>query len=109
MTESDYFIDAPIQASKDDQFGIDPFAQALLESIIDIKSPGDVTIALNGPWGTRKSSAVNLIRHHLVPKSEANKPEIIDFKCCISVPPPTRLKATLAGSYRPNSIGFLDL
>jgi predicted KAP-like P-loop ATPase len=81
MTKSDYFNDAPILAPEDDQFGIDPFAQALAQSIIGIKSPVGATIALNGPWGSGKSSAVNLIRHHLMPECEEDKLEIIDFKC----------------------------
>jgi predicted KAP-like P-loop ATPase len=44
-------------------------------------SPVGTTIALNGPWGSGKSSAVNLIRHHLKKDIEDDKLSIIDFKC----------------------------
>ena len=44
-------------------------------------SPVGTTIALNGPWGSGKSSAVNLIRHHLKKDIEDNKLNVIDFKC----------------------------
>jgi predicted KAP-like P-loop ATPase len=46
----------------DDRFGIDRFALALAKSIKDIESPIGTKIAINGPWGSGKSSAVNLIR-----------------------------------------------
>lgn len=81
MVNPNYFNDTPIVGPGDDRFGIDPFAQALARSIKNIRSPIGATIALNGIWGSGKSSAVNLIRHHLAGETEAGKLEIIDFKC----------------------------
>ncbi len=81
MTNSNYFNDAPILSPEHDLFGIDTFAQALAKSIIGMKSPIGSTIALNGPWGSGKSSAVNLIRHHIKNEVENGKLELIDFKC----------------------------
>lgn len=81
MTDMHYFNDTPILSPIDDQFGIDSFAEVLANSIVGIKSPVGVSIALNGPWGSGKSSAVNLILHHLKPECENNNLEIIDFKC----------------------------
>jgi len=81
MIKSNYFNDAPILTPEDDRFGIDSFAQALSCSIRDLESPIGVTIALNGPWGSGKSSAVNLIRHHLEVDIGKDKLQIIDFKC----------------------------
>ncbi|MCZ6863214.1 MAG: P-loop NTPase fold protein [Alphaproteobacteria bacterium] len=81
MNEPNYFNDAPILSPDDDRFGIDPFAQALSRSIREIRSPIGATIALNGKWGSGKSSAINLIRHHLAADVKAGKLEIIDFKC----------------------------
>jgi predicted KAP-like P-loop ATPase len=66
---------------EEDLFGIDPFSQALAKSLRDMASPVGTTIALNGPWGSGKSSAVNLIRHHLKKDIEDDKLNIIDFKC----------------------------
>jgi predicted KAP-like P-loop ATPase len=81
MTKAGYFNDAPILTPEDDRFGIDRFAQALAQSFKDIESPIGATIAINGPWGSGKSSAVNLIRHHLKSNVEAGRLELIDFRC----------------------------
>ncbi len=59
------YNDQPIQIPSEDRFGIDPFARTLASSILKMKSPQGSVIALNGPWGSGKSSAVNLIKHHL--------------------------------------------
>jgi predicted KAP-like P-loop ATPase len=81
MTKAGYFNDAPILTPEDDRFGIDRFTQALAHSFKKIKSPVGATIALNGPWGSGKSSAVNLIRYHLKDDVESGKLELIDFRC----------------------------
>ena len=81
MAKPGYFNDAPILTPDDDRFGIDRFAQSLAKSFKDIDSPIGATIAINGPWGSGKSSAVNLIRHHLKEDIAENKLELIDFRC----------------------------
>ncbi|KQC08882.1 MAG: hypothetical protein APR62_03810 [Smithella sp. SDB] len=81
MTKLGYFNDAPILTPNDDRFGIDRFAQSLAQSIKNIESPIGATIAINGPWGSGKSSAVNLIRHHLKKDIKNGKLELIDFRC----------------------------
>jgi predicted KAP-like P-loop ATPase len=81
MTNPNSFNDVSITVPEEDLFGIDPFAQALAKSLRDMASPMGTTIALNGPWGSGKSSAVNLIRHHLKKDIEDDKLNIIDFKC----------------------------
>lgn len=81
MASASHFNDAPILEPSDDQFGIDPFAKALAQSISKISSPVGVTIAVNGVWGSGKSSAINLIRHHLTPEFDADRIVVIDFKC----------------------------
>ena len=44
-------------------------------------SPQGAVIGLNGPWGSGKSSAVNLCKHHLAEAVMANELVIIDFAC----------------------------
>ncbi|BBC02704.1 MULTISPECIES: KAP family P-loop NTPase fold protein [Bradyrhizobium] len=73
--------DAPIKQPAEDRFGIDPFAQALASSIRKIKAPEGTVIALNGPWGSGKSSAVNLILHHLKDAVAADEIAIVNFAC----------------------------
>lgn len=81
MIQNKNFNDTPILTPEDDRFGIDPFAQALAKSFRNIESPIGTTIALNGPWGSGKSCAVNLIRHQLKKDVDEGKLELIDFKC----------------------------
>ncbi|MFI5329814.1 MAG: P-loop NTPase fold protein [Desulfobaccales bacterium] len=81
MFKAGFFNDAPILTPEDDRFGIDRFAQALAQSFRNIESPIGATIALNGPWGSGKSSAVNLIRHHLKDDVKQGRLELIDFRC----------------------------
>jgi predicted KAP-like P-loop ATPase len=73
--------DKPISEPSEDRFGIDPFAQSLARSISNIRAPEGTVVALNGPWGSGKSSAVNLVRHHL--KSSVEKGDIVtvNFAC----------------------------
>lgn len=73
--------DQPISMPSEDRFGVDPFAAALAKSILKIKSPTGSVIALNGPWGSGKSSALNLIRHHLGGAVKGGDIAIIDFTC----------------------------
>lgn len=77
---SNYFNDSPIETADGDLYGIMPFAQSLAKSILEIKGPIGTTIALNGAWGSGKSSAVNLIRSEII-NSEDEKLIISDFKC----------------------------
>jgi predicted KAP-like P-loop ATPase len=75
-----YFNDSPIENEGDDQYGIVPFAAAIAKSILQMDDPIGTTIAINGEWGSGKSSAVNLIRSELT-KSGSEELTVIDFKC----------------------------
>ncbi len=56
------------------------FAESLATSITRISAPVGTTIALHGPWGSGKSSVVNLVRASL---SQMGNDKLIvsDFKC----------------------------
>lgn len=73
--------DLPIIDPSEDHFGIDPFAKSLAISIRKLHSPHGTAIGLNGPWGSGKSSAVNLVRHHLAEAVKENELVLIDFNC----------------------------
>ncbi|PZA09204.1 NTPase [Rhodopseudomonas palustris] len=73
--------DKPITEPTDDRFGIDPFAKALAASIRKMRAPEGTVIALNGPWGSGKSSAVNLILHHLTDAIENDEIAVVNFAC----------------------------
>jgi predicted KAP-like P-loop ATPase len=73
--------DKPISKPSEDRFGIDPFAKTLAASIRKMKAPEGTVVALNGPWGSGKSSAVNLILHHLMEAIDKEEIAVINFTC----------------------------
>jgi predicted KAP-like P-loop ATPase len=81
MNAKSSYNDAPIAEPSKDRFGIDPFAQTLASSIKKMDAPEGTVIALNGPWGSGKSSAVNLTIHHLADAIEADELAVINFAC----------------------------
>ena len=64
------FDDAPISAPAQDRFGFDPFARAIARCILALKHPVGSVVAIHGPWGSGKSSVINLVRHHLAQTSD---------------------------------------
>lgn len=75
-----YHSDSPIETADCDRYGIAPFAEAIARSILGIEKPVGTTIAIHGPWGAGKSSAVNLMRAALARKPDANL-LVTDFRC----------------------------
>ena len=75
------FDDKPIESPKEDKFGFKPLAETIASSISKMTSPEGTVIAINGPWGSGKSSFINLVRHHLDNSSENDELTIVDFKC----------------------------
>ncbi len=75
------FDDKPIRLPSEDHFGFDPFAKAIAETISGFENPEGSVISINGPWGTGKSSIVNLVKHHLSEMADSGELKIIDFNC----------------------------
>jgi len=71
--------DLPISTPDQDMFGIDGFVQSLARSVRTMRSPNGVVIALNGPWGSGKSSAINLLKHHLSDVTGSGEIQLVDF------------------------------
>lgn len=65
------FDDAPITNPVQDRFGFDPFAQSIARCILALKHPLGSVVAIHGPWGSGKSSVINLVRHHLAKDPDA--------------------------------------
>lgn len=71
--------DLPISAPADDRFGLNPFAEALAKSIAGMDAPAGAVLAVNGEWGSGKSSAINLIKHHLKPAIDKGDLVLVPF------------------------------
>ena len=70
------FNDAPIESESDDKYGFSPFASRIARAISRIKKPIGTTIAINGSWGSGKTSVVNLIKKRI-----QNSVETSEFNC----------------------------
>jgi predicted KAP-like P-loop ATPase len=71
--------DIPIDHPRDDEFGVDGFARAIGKAIEKLPAPEGTVLALTGPWGSGKSSAINLIVHHLKKLEDNGSLKIIVF------------------------------
>lgn len=74
------FNDAPITKEADDLYGYAPFANVIAKNLINIQNPQGTTIALHGPWGSGKSSTINILRK-VLEKSKDKNFAVADFKC----------------------------
>jgi predicted KAP-like P-loop ATPase len=71
------FDDVPITSPDSDRFGFDPFASAISDCIRSVENPLGSVVAIYGPWGSGKSSVINLVRHHLA--KDAPDLDLINF------------------------------
>lgn len=69
--------DSPIEHPDDDKLKNHVFAEALAKCILGIKDPKGGVIAVHGPWGSGKSSVINLVLHKL--DESPDRPAIIKF------------------------------
>jgi hypothetical protein len=67
--------DNPIRRAKDDVLGRAPLAQAFAQQIILLDSSEGVVVGVLGPWGSGKTSFVNLARIAL----ESERIAVVDF------------------------------
>lgn len=71
--------DVPIESVSQDAYGMDGFAKAIARSIANARADDGLVYAINGPWGSGKSSAINLICRHLEASVKPNELEIVSF------------------------------
>ena len=57
--------DQPIVTSSQDRLGRAPFAKAISENIRAYTDPPSLVVGIYGPWGSGKSSPLNLIAEQL--------------------------------------------
>ncbi|MBF0405755.1 MAG: hypothetical protein HQM10_00255 [Candidatus Riflebacteria bacterium] len=57
------YTDVPVETLKEDEFDIDVYVKALAKFVLDCQTP--MTIAIQGGWGSGKSSFMNMIKAEL--------------------------------------------
>ena len=72
------FDDKPINSPDEDKFGFKPLAETIADMISNMKAPEGTVFAINGPWGSGKSSLINLVRNHFPNDGDL---KIVDFNC----------------------------
>lgn len=71
--------DKPIADPKDDRLGYAPFAKHLADSVANMAPPEGLVIAIYGPWGSGKTTALKFVMHYLKQKPEDEQPIIVEF------------------------------
>src|ERR1700726_3678707 len=67
--------DDPIASSEEDALGRTRAARSFAEHVLSLDASKGVVVGVLGPWGSGKTSFVNLARHHL----EGTGVPILDF------------------------------
>lgn len=76
------YSDRPITNKKDDRLGRDTFAYRIANSLVNDKNTDNTVIAINGKWGSGKTSFINLIKgniHLICNGGNTPHPMIVDF------------------------------
>ncbi|WP_310637406.1 KAP family P-loop NTPase fold protein [Delftia acidovorans] len=71
--------DVPVSDPAQDAYGFTGFAKNVSKAIRVTPSPQGLVMAINGPWGSGKSSLLNLIKFELKTEHENDRPIVIDF------------------------------
>lgn len=71
--------DIPVTDPAQDAYGFAGFAKNVSKAIRETPSPQGLVMAINGPWGSGKSSLLNLIKFELKKVDGNDCPIIIDF------------------------------
>lgn len=77
LPTSDFYDDSPITSPEEDMLYHGVFAKSVAKCILEIKNANGGAIAIHGPWGSGKSSVINLVSHEL--KLSEHSPIIIPF------------------------------
>jgi predicted KAP-like P-loop ATPase len=68
--------DRPISSESDDILGFAQFADALAKSLTEMAPDEGIVISLEGPWGTGKTSAIQLTERRLLVRELAREKDI---------------------------------
>src|SRR5579885_1919718 len=69
--------DIPIQNLRNDRLGRRAFAEAVADAILAYEEKESLAIGLYGPWGSGKTSIINMALDHIKSKNESGCKAII--------------------------------
>jgi predicted KAP-like P-loop ATPase len=72
--------DDPISRPEEDLLQRSPFAKQIANAIMRVDDQQGFVIALNGPWGSGKTSVINLVKQHLNAEIEAKRIVVSEFR-----------------------------
>ncbi|TGM04711.1 NTPase KAP [Leptospira yasudae] len=71
--------DKPIQSKNEDLLGRMKYAKHLSNAIISWIEKESLVVAINGKWGSGKSSLINLVKNEILESKIKNGPTILEF------------------------------
>ncbi len=71
--------DRPVSTPEEDLLGRAEFAKKLANTLVGVPGSDPLVVGLYGPWGSGKTSVMNLVRHHLSPMAAAQDVALVDF------------------------------
>src|SRR3989304_1716152 len=71
--------DVPITNKKEDKLGRIAFAESLGKAILDYKEEDSCVLGLYGPWGSGKTSIINMTIEYIESTQNNSKPIIVNF------------------------------
>ncbi len=83
MSRQDIYLpsaDKPVgDPEKDDLLGYAPFVKNLADGFCKLTTPDGLVVAINGPWGSGKSTVLLFARSYLEQKPKKERPIIMEF------------------------------
>src|SRR5665213_1552038 len=77
---SQYLSDQPVSnPNTEDKLGYAGFSKAIANAINNIPSGKGAVVAINGQWGSGKTSSINFIKFYLNEIPEGKRPILVDF------------------------------
>lgn len=58
--------DSPIKTEEEDLLGRTPFAKSFAKGMVDLSQESNFIVSLNGPWGSGKTSLINLVQKEII-------------------------------------------
>ena len=71
--------DRPVSTPEEDLLGRGEFANKLANTLVDVPGSEPLVVGLYGPWGSGKTSVMNIVRHRLAPRVAAHQVAVVDF------------------------------